>query len=377
MVSPSRYAPSILWQIIETRLPLILAPIKLSFSKYLLAPKPHISRGSSLPIPDAYDFTVAICTYNGSLRLPDVLEGLARQQGLPFDHWEILVIDNNSDDKTAEVVAFYQQKYPYLNLRYTTETRQGAAYARHRAMDEAQSSLIGFLDDDNLPLADWVASAYRFATDHPEVGVISSRIRGDFQGTPPLHFERIAAFMALTDRGDRPIPYNSYKRLFPPGAGLVVRRALWQAHVSRNPLLAGSTRHRVVSGEDLEAVIQLYRAGVQIWYNPAMQVRHVIPARRLQRPQLLRLMRGIGYSRHRTRSLSLAWWQRPLFFLAYQGNDLFKVVCHLLRHRRDSWRDTVAACELTLYCTSFLSPYYLWFYQLKTWVQGWIRGSRG
>ncbi|MGB5969814.1 MAG: glycosyltransferase, partial [Spirulinaceae cyanobacterium] len=46
------------------------------------------------------DFTVAIPTYNGATRLPQVLDKLKLQTGIEQLNWEILVVDNNSSDST-------------------------------------------------------------------------------------------------------------------------------------------------------------------------------------------------------------------------------------------------------------------------------------
>jgi len=99
---------------------------------------------------ECLDFTVAIPTYNGESRLPELLERLRNQICTPYLTWEIIVIDNNSTDNTPKVVQAYQENwqcaYP---LKYCLETKQGAAYARKRAVEEAKGQLIGFLDDDN------------------------------------------------------------------------------------------------------------------------------------------------------------------------------------------------------------------------------------
>ncbi|HAO12943.1 MAG TPA: glycosyl transferase, partial [Planktothrix sp. UBA8407] len=50
------------------------------------------------------DFTVVIPTYNGASRIPDVLEKLRSQTGTENIAWEIIVVDNNSSDQTADVV---------------------------------------------------------------------------------------------------------------------------------------------------------------------------------------------------------------------------------------------------------------------------------
>ncbi|WP_008317962.1 hormogonium polysaccharide biosynthesis glycosyltransferase HpsE [Leptolyngbya sp. PCC 6406] len=308
----------------------------------------------------ALDFTVAICTYNGAERLPDVLDCLVEQGPIEDCNWEVIVVDNNSTDATPQVVQTYQKKYPHLGLRYTSESRQGAGYARHTAIREAHSSLVGFLDDDNLPESNWIQASYYFAQEHPQAAVIGSRIHGDLETDPPAHFERIAAFLALTDRGNEPIPYRPQQKILPPGAGMVVRRDLWLRHVPDEPVLGGRDGKSMLTGEDIEAVLQIQQAGGEVWYNPAMRIAHKIPAKRLQRQYLLSLMRGIGLSRHRTRMLSLPAWKRPLMFWAYHLNDLRKVLIHLKRYGSDAWTDTVAASELTLYLFSLVSPYYLW-----------------
>ena len=312
------------------------------------------------------DLTVVICTYNGAKRIPDVLDCLCLQAETHSLNWEVIVVDNNSTDETAAVVEQYQKHWPLSSpLRYVFEKRQGAGYARHKAMQVAASQLVGFLDDDNLPSTDWVAAAYRFAQKHPSVGVYGSRIEGDFERTPPKDFERIAPFLALTDRGKEPLLYQPAAKILPPGAGMVVKRDLWLKHVPTDPVLGGRTKSSMLTGEDLEAVLHIQKAGWEIWYNPEMCLQHKIPQQRLEPQYLINLMRGIGLSRQRTRMLSFAPWQRPLIFGAYQLNDIFKVVKHVAKYRFAAWQEPVAASELNLYLFSFLSPYYLWYRQFR------------
>ncbi len=319
------------------------------------------------------DFTVAICTYNGAKRITDVLECLSWQLHTHAIQWEVIVVDNNSTDNTAQVVQQYQANWPFPNgLHYTFEKKQGAGYARHRAVMMARSPWIGFLDDDNLPAMNWVHEACRFTQAHPHVGVVGSHIRGVFDGDTPPNFDRIAQFLALIDRGVLPLIYKPERKVLPPGAGMVIRREAWRQNVPDNPLLSGRTGKSMLTGEDLEAVLHIQRSGWEVWYNPAMQLEHKIPQHRLTRQYLVSLMRGIGLSRHRTRMLSLPIWQRPLMFWLYTANDLRKIVFHLFRYGSQVWTDAVTASEMTLYCYSLISPYYLWRQLLKrAWKQYW------
>lgn len=321
------------------------------------------SQSAPKSAPKQPAITVVICTYNGAKRVPEVLDRLMQQVGTTAFSWQVLVVDNNSTDETAAVVSEYQQAWPAeIPLHYLFEPRQGAAYARQLAMQEAASELVGFLDDDNLPNANWVAAAHDFGRQHPQVGAYGSQIHGQFEGPVPEGFERIRSFFALTQRGETPHPYLRRQRVLPPSAGLVVRRRVWLKHVPAQLVLTGRHNERMLTGEDLEAVSYLQIANWEVWHNPAMKLWHKIPNYRLQRDYLLPFFRGVGFSRHVTRMLNLCPWQRPLMLFVFGANDLRKALMHLLIYRMRLRTDLVPACELQLYCCSLVSPLYIWWF---------------
>lgn len=307
------------------------------------------------------DFTIAICTYNGAQRIPAVLDRLQQQLNTQILRWEVFVVDNNSSDSTAAVVQEYQQKWSSdIPLRYFFEGRQGAAYARQLAMETAKSELVGFLDDDNLPADNWVATAYQFGQQHPHVGAYGSQIYGQFEGTLPDDFHRIQSFFALTQRGDEAHVYQPRQRVLPPSAGLVVRRQAWLSNVPNQLILTGRHDEQMLTGEDLEAIAHIRRGNWEIWHNPDMKVWHQIPARRLQRSYLLPFFRGIGLSRHVTRMLNMATWQRPFMFWVFIASDLLKAIHHVVTYRTLLQTKVVPACELEFYLCSLVSPLYIW-----------------
>lgn len=316
------------------------------------------------------NLTVAICTYNGEKRLPAVLDQLQNQVDTEEIQWEILVLDNNSTDESQKVVQQYQTCWSKnWQLRYCFEPEQGLAIARQHAVEEARGELIGFLDDDNIPDQNWVAQAYTFGQTHSQAGAYGSRIRGEFEVTPPPNFERIAPFLAITDRGSKALLYIPEKKILPPGAGLVVRRQVWLDHVPRQCFLQGRVSGPKLPGEDLETLLHIQQAKWEVWYNPAMQISHQIPHWRLEKGYLTSLCRGIGLSRYHTRMLSVPSWQRPFIFPIYVANDLRKIVVHLCRHRQRVHSDLIAACELELFVGSLLSPLYIWKEYFKTYLR--------
>lgn len=315
-------------------------------------------------------FTVAICTYNGAVRFPQVLDRLHCQIGIADLSWEILIVDNNSTDSTQKVVQHYQATYfNSEQLRYCFEPEQGLAIARQRAVTEARGEWVGFLDDDNVPDENWVANAYAFGQAHPQSGAYGSRIYGNFEVPPPENFKRISALLALTDRGTQPLLYPPQKKLLPPGAGLVVRKQAWLESVPARCFLQGRFREPYLPGEDLEALIYIQNQGWEVWYNPAMEVVHQIPGGRLERDYLLKLCRGIGLSRYHTRMLKVQSWRVPFLFLLYVLSDLYRTGLHLYRYRGQVKHDLVTACELELLIGSLLSPSYLWKAYFKDFLQ--------
>ncbi|ARV62243.1 glycosyl transferase [Nostocales cyanobacterium HT-58-2] len=311
------------------------------------------------------DFTVAIPTYNGESRLPKVIEKLRNQIGVENLNWEIIVVDNNSSDTTAKLIKDYQKSWhhPFL-LRYCFEAEQGLANARQRAIKEAKGDLVGFLDDDNLPVPTWVSAAYKFGVDYPKAGAYASQIHGKFEVELPKHLEKIIFYLAINERGSHSLLYEPRKKGVPPGAGLVIRRHVWNENVPHRLFLMGRVGSSMLAGEDAEALLYIYRAGWEIWYNPAMEIEHLIPSWRLEKKYLISLMRGIGLSRYHLRMLLLENWQKPFAFLLYLLNDLRKVTFHFLRYHAFINSDIVAACEMERLIATFMSPFYLWYVRM-------------
>lgn len=213
------------------------------------------------------DFTVAIPTYNGEKRLPEVLDRLRSQINTENLSWEVIVVDNNSSDQTVKVIREYQANWPKAYpLKYYFEAEQGSAFARQRAIKEAKSELIGFLDDDNIPDVSWVAAAYAFGQAHPNAGAYGSQIHGEFEVEPPSNFRRIVGFLAVTERGAKPLLYKPQNKVLPPSAGLVVRKQVWCDNAPSHPVFkgrVGESHGKDIAasepGEDLEILLHIHR----------------------------------------------------------------------------------------------------------------------
>jgi glycosyltransferase involved in cell wall biosynthesis len=307
------------------------------------------------------DFTVAIPTYNGASRLPKLLDKLLQQTGLDQISWEIIVIDNNSTDDTAQVVVNYQTNDFFdTPIRYYFEAQQGLAFARQRAIQEAQGTFVGFLDDDNLPTPDWIAAAYAFGQAHPRAGAYSGQIHGEFEVEPPQDFEKIQAFLAIRKHGNQPHLFEPEKLRLPPGAGLVVRQRAWCESIPTHPVLIGRVGTTKVAGDDYEVLLYMHKAGWEIWYNPQMHIYHCIPHQRLEREYLLSLARGTGLATCRLRMINAKPEEKPIIFVRTILGNLRRIIRHFIQYRGTLKTNFVAAFEMEFFWGSLISPFYFW-----------------
>ena len=106
--------------------------------------------------------SVVVCSYNGSRTLRDCLSGLER---LRYPAYEVIVVDDGSKDKTAELAAAY-------NVRLIRIRNGGLSNARNIGWQAAKGEVVAFLDDDASPDPHWLhylASTF-MATDCAGVG---------------------------------------------------------------------------------------------------------------------------------------------------------------------------------------------------------------
>jgi glycosyltransferase involved in cell wall biosynthesis len=111
-------------------------------------------------MPSRLLFSVIICTHNRSRVLSLAIQSLVNQ-GFPKNRYEVLIVDNNSNDNTGSVVARFVEDYS--NIRCCKETNQGLSFARNRGWEEARGDYVGFFDDDAQAPPGWLEIAAEIA----------------------------------------------------------------------------------------------------------------------------------------------------------------------------------------------------------------------
>ena len=91
--------------------------------------------------------SLVIPVFNEEAYLADCLDAIAAQS-VPAD--EVIVVDNNSTDATAQIA----KKYSFVTL--ISEERQHQAFAQKTGFDYALGDILGRIDGDTILPVDWV-----------------------------------------------------------------------------------------------------------------------------------------------------------------------------------------------------------------------------
>ena len=243
---------------------------------------------------------VVICTYNNAAGLDRTLHALGRSR--PAEgRWGVLVVDNNSTDDTQQVVRRHRDAGALPALTCVQEQRQGLTWARLRGVTSTTAPWVAFVDDDCIVDEAWVERTVSFAGTHPDAGAFGGRVVLDHEQEIKPVLRSYGWAFAEQDLGDEEQPVDCLV-----GAGMVLNRAaLDECGWTQEPLLADRVGEALVSGGDVELALRVAGTGRPLWYVPACEIHHEIPARRVARSYLVRIVTGLGVSH--SLALALTW----------------------------------------------------------------------
>ncbi len=206
---------------------------------------------------------------------------MAMPKGL---EWELLIVDNNSTDKTKEVVDDYI-KTSWINCRYVFESKQGHSYARNRGVNEASGEIIAFTDDDVLLDQYWLKNIDQVFKGN-NISCVGGRIFPIWEIRCPEWLSRnlwnviyLYGGLALLDYGEKPLYLNE---AIIWGANFAVKKEMFDKYGIFNTLL-GRVPGKLYAGEETTFIGSLIENGEKVLYAPDIIVHHCIPAERMRK----------------------------------------------------------------------------------------------
>jgi len=224
--------------------------------------------------------SVIIATYNRSEDLSKTLHGLARQQLSDQVSLEVVVVDNNSSDRTRETVQSCQNLFEG-RLKYFFEKEQGKPFALNRGIHEAMGDVLVFTDDDVLLAPNWLKNLGDCFLNIACDGV-GGKVLPIYPPNIPewikKHPHQIAGGVVIYDAGNVSMPHSISHQPF-IGANYAFKKEIFkELGVFRTDFIFGS---RIALGEDIEFINRLLKNHKILYYCATAVVWHPVDLKRI------------------------------------------------------------------------------------------------
>ena len=249
------------------------------------------------------DISVILCTYNRSRDLAKALDSLVASRMGESVEWEVLIVDNRSQDDTRHVAETFVARHGG-RCRYIFEDRQGKSYALNAGIREARGNVLAFMDDDVTVDSNWLYYLTNPVLAGKWAGA-AGRVFPARDVVLPIWATRNSRFivgpLVIFDLGPEPMPL----RELPFGTNMAFRKAVFQKYGHFRTDL-GPQPGSEIRGEDSELVLRLFAAGEPLLYQPSAVVYHAVPEDRLTKRYFLAWWFDKGRSEVRTVGSSTA-----------------------------------------------------------------------
>ena len=196
--------------------------------------------------------SVVVAVRNGEKRIRHLLESLARQD-YPSDLLEIIIVNDNSTDRTPIVVSEFiaaPAERPDLCIKFIYNPFSGKKRAVRYGNEKASGEVIISTDADCIVGPEWVRShASWYAGDGPEMvlaPVVQKPARGFWSHFGVFEFSALQAITEATSVAGHPVMCNA--------ANMSFRRDVYLRH-------ADSLRSDLPSGDDMFLLAAIRRDG--------------------------------------------------------------------------------------------------------------------
>ena len=281
--------------------------------------------GKSLPATTY--FSLVLATLDRTAELANFLAHLDQQSNQQF---EIIIVDQNVDDRLEPVLAPYKSRFSLKHLR----SPRGLSRARNVGLRYASGKIVAFPDDDCWYEASTLERISRLFSEHPEWDGITGRAKAEraFQ-----FFDSKEGFLDTINVWRRAISFTVF-----------LRSSVIKEVGEFDPLLGVGSGSGFESGEETDYLLRAIKKHCRIYYRPDLIIHHADMPTTCDRN-----MRQKAYGYGRGLGRTVRKHNYPFWFLSYvllrsaggallsaSKRDFAKASYHLasLRGRLSGWR---------------------------------------
>jgi cellulose synthase/poly-beta-1,6-N-acetylglucosamine synthase-like glycosyltransferase len=198
--------------------------------------------------------SVVVCTFNGSKTISNNLESLSVLQ---YPNYEVIVVNDGSNDITEAIVKEYVHKYGFKLI--TTENR-GLANARNTGLESATGDIVAYVDDDAYPDPQWLtylALEFRKTT---HIGIGGPNITAEGDGP-------ISECVSSSPGNPVHVLISDTEAEHIAGCNMAFRRSALKK-------IGGFDSQFKIAGDDVDVCWMLQKRGYTLGFSPAAMVWH-------------------------------------------------------------------------------------------------------
>lgn len=204
--------------------------------------------------------------------------------------WELVVIDNDSHDDTASVLAAAAETLPLTRLFVEAG---GQNRARNAAIERLRGELVIFTDDDVIPEPNCLRAYAAAAGRWPDEAIFGARIEPRFpEGTPGWMRSEDFAFGTTAFARYHPAEQEGHVKRHPYGPSFAIRRHVLKGR--RFPEHLGPQSGAYPMGGEGHFLREIAADGYRYIYVPEARVQHIVRAEQTTERWLLRRARNKG-----------------------------------------------------------------------------------
>jgi len=207
---------------------------------------------------DEMKFSLIMSTCGRTFEVERFLSSLNAQM---YRNLELIIVDQNGDDRLVPLVKAYQNSFAMIHLR----SEKGASMAKNLGLKYADGDLIGFPDDDCWYPPDLLRRVSDTLANIPRYDGLSVRSVTE-KGQSFFGHRRMVRDAGFLD------PYNIWIRL--TNYTLFVRRQVTAVVTNFDEQLGPGTQNIYHAGDDTEYALRIIKAGFKIYYDPEIIVHH-------------------------------------------------------------------------------------------------------